>query len=273
MFKNTFYSLILTMSICSNVFSSGGSSHWSYGGSDGPQNWGHLTESYQLCSSGINQSPIDINSTTQSKLFSLNFNYFPATLQILNNGHTIQYNYGKINSGPEYFVTIENKQYALPTAMENNSSISISGETYNLLQVHFHSPSEHKVNGRSYPLEAHFVHANSQDQLAVVGILFENGVSNDFVSTPWQHMPASTGTPQTINNVTLNAENLLPGNRDYYHYRGSLTTPPCSEGVRWFVMKSPRTVSSSQISKFVSTVGNNARPVQAVNSRFILTTK
>ncbi len=106
----------------------------------------------------------------------------------------------------------------------------------------------------------------------MVGVLFDKGDNNGFTRSPWQHLPSSAGEPQTINSVRLNAEDLLPGNRDYYHCRGSLTTPHCSEGMRWFVMKQPRQASSSQIRKFVSTVGKNARPVQAVNRRFVLKT-
>ncbi len=160
MFKYIFPSLFFASAIVSNAFASSGDNHWRYSGSDGPENWGLLSHDYKLCSAGRNQSPIDIKSSAQSGLFKLHFNYQPATLQILNNGHTIQFNYGQINSGSEHFVKIEDKQYALPTAMEHNSSLSISGEIYNLIQIHFHSPSEHKVNGRAYPLEAHFVHIN-----------------------------------------------------------------------------------------------------------------
>lgn len=247
-----------------------GGAHWSYAGKEGPSNWGKLAGQYQLCARGNNQSPINILSTTPSKLFKLSFNYSPATLQILNNGHTIQFNYGQINKGPEHYVSIEKQPYPLPTAMQHTSSLTISGEPYKLLQIHFHSPSEHKVNGRAYPLEAHLVHANKRGQLAVVGVLFEQGEKNNFINSLWRHMPASAGAATTYESVVLNVRNLLPRNRGYFHYRGLLTTPPCSEGVRWFVMQSPRQVSASQVSKFKSVIGKNARPVQSVNNRFVL---
>jgi len=255
------------------VSASGSGAHWSYTGQEGPANWGLLAEEYRLCGSGINQSPINIDSPSSSNLFKLEFNYSSVPLQIVNNGHTIQINYNTTVDQEKSTIEIEKKKYHLPSATSYNSSISISGEEYKLLQVHFHSPSEHHVTGNPYAMEAHFVHANSAGQLAVVGVFLKEGKSNKFIGNLWSQMPHSADGVHTLNGIQLNAEDLLPENRGYYHYRGSLTTPPCSEGVRWFVMRTPAEVSSSQVSKFLSVINKNARPVQQVNARFLLNSK
>lgn len=248
----------------------GAGSHWGYTGHEGPANWGLLAEEYRLCGSGTNQSPININTATGSNLFKLDFNYSSVPLQIVNNGHTIQINYNTTVAEEKSTIELKDRKYQLPSATSYNSSVSISGEEYNLLQVHFHSPSEHHVVGAPRAMEAHFVHANSAGQLAVVGVFLEEGESNKFISKLWKKMPRNADGVHTFNNVTINVEDLLPKDRGYYHYRGSLTTPPCSEGVRWFVMRTPVEVSSSQVSQFLSTINENARPVQPINSRFLL---
>jgi carbonic anhydrase len=262
--------LLLSFLIFSHAFSANNGSSWSYSGNNGPTKWGSLSEKYALCSSGLNQSPIDIRNALGSNLFELDFSYGTVPLQILNNGHTIQVNYETTKKSIDNVVTLEEKEFLLPSATRYNSTLSISGEEYRLLQFHFHSPSEHKVNGRSYPLEVHYVHASSAGQLAVVGVLFEEGESNRFISKIWSHMPQASNRVHTITSVQLNAEDMLPNSRSYSHYRGSLTTPPCSESVRWFVMNETIEASSSQISKFLSVVSENARPIQNLNSRFLL---
>lgn len=247
--------------------------HWSYSGHDGPANWANLANEYELCGSGQNQSPIDIQATVKSNLFKLNADYYNVPLQILNNGHTIQFNYASISEAQEHQVSIDGKSHQLPSAKSYNSSLKISGEKYSLLQVHFHSPSEHQVNGKHHSLEAHFVHANTDGQLAVVGVLFNEGEANSLISKLWEFMPGEAGAVKKVDGVTVNAGDLLPDSLAYYHYRGSLTTPPCSEAVRWFVLKSPQTVSKAQVKKFLSVVGENNRPVQPINDRFLLKTE
>lgn len=255
------------------VSASGGGSQWSYTGQDGPKNWAQLAKEYHLCGSGINQSPININSPSSSNLFKLKFNYNNVPLQIVNNGHTIQINYNTTLDREKSKIVIKDKEYHLPSATSYNSSISISGEEYKLLQVHFHSPSEHHVARKSYPMEAHFVHANSAGQLAVVGVFLKKGRSNAFIGKLWNQMPRNADGVHHVTGTHLNAEELLPKNKGYYHYRGSLTTPPCSEGVRWFVMRTPSEVSSSQVSQFLSVINENSRPVQRVNARFLLSSQ
>ena len=244
--------------------------HWAYSGSEGPSHWGSLAKEYSTCSAGHNQSPINLTSTTPDKLFKLNFNYQSVPMSILNNGHTIQINYNTVNNSDENKIEIGGKSYLMSSAVQHNSSISISGEVYKLLQIHFHSPSEHQVVGESFPLEAHFVHINAQNQLAVIGVIFKLGNSNNFLSKLWKQMPTSAGPAKTYNNILVNGGELLPENKSHYHYRGSLTTPPCSEGVRWFVMKNHTQVSQSQVHKFNSIVGKNNRPIQPRNQRFVL---
>jgi len=267
--------LIALASICSTsmVTASGKGVHWSYAGADGPSKWSSLAPEYSLCGGGINQSPINILKPAQSTLFKLEFNYGNVPLQIVNNGHTIQINYNTTTSHDSSSIKLEGETYNLPSATSYNSYISISGEEYRLLQVHFHSPSEHQVNGKPYPMEAHLVHGNSAGQLAVVGVLLKEGAQNTFLRKLWSNMPMQTDGVHEVSGMSVNAEELLPDNRASYHYRGSLTTPPCSEGVRWFVMRNPVELSSSQISKFLSVVNENARPVQPLNSRFLLTNK
>ncbi len=249
----------------------GNKPHWSYSGHNGPESWGSLAEEFGTCSSGRNQSPINIDYTNSSaSMFKLEFNYLPVPLQIVNNGHTIQFNYGTPKHGEENFVTIAGRQYPLPTATDYHSTLSVSGEEYKLIQVHFHSPSEHQFNGRNAPMEAHFVHMNDAKQLAVVGVMLTEGKSHPLLSQLWPHMPMSAGPAKEVAGVHVNAADLLPREHEYNHYRGSLTTPPCTEGVRWFVMQESVDVSSSQVAKFLSVINENARPVQPVNNRYLL---
>ncbi|MDQ7072609.1 MAG: carbonic anhydrase family protein [Gammaproteobacteria bacterium] len=185
------------------------------------------------------------------------------------NGHTIQINY------------------------EQGSRIKLDNQVFNLLQVHFHAPSENHINGHSYPLEAHFVHANEDGKLAVVAVMYDVGepkkelkVETDgfrdkvvvAVTSPqdamlenvWTVMPIKAGDKHTFNE-RINVKNLLPKQREYYRFNGSLTTPPCTEGVRWLVMKDIVTVSESTIATFLDVLTEpNNRPLQPVNARPIL---
>lgn len=222
--------------------------HWSYRGAEGPEYWGELTEEFSTCSSGSQQSPIDLATTVDADLEELAFDYQPVPLSIVNNGHTIQVNYAP------------------------GSSLVLDGQTYDLLQFHFHDPSEHAVDGSPYPMEAHLVHQNAETgELAVVGILLEIGDENSVLQPIWDNMPEEAGPPVEIANTEINVAELLPADTNsYYRYFGSLTTPPCSETVNWLVLKEPVTVSFQQVEHFAATVGENARPVQTVGRRFVL---
>jgi carbonic anhydrase len=220
--------------------------HWSYGGSRNPTRWGELSEDYILCETGKSQSPIDLpqeipaDETAQP----INFNYQRIPLTIKNNGHTIQVNYAP------------------------GSSIQINGETYQLLQFHFHTPSEHTVDEKAYGMEMHLVHQNHAGNFAVVGVLIEEGEENYFLQPLWDHFLESEGEKK-LEKLMINAQSLLPEKREYYRYDGSLTTPPCSEGVNWYVMKTPIEASAEQIEQFMKIYQMNARPVQPLNRRKI----
>jgi carbonic anhydrase len=217
--------------------------HWTYEGAEGPEEWGKLDPAFTVCSTGKTQSPIDLPaSTTTSPLKKLERNYSTSNVNILNNGHTVQVNYDK------------------------GSTLTIDGKQYSLAQFHFHTPSEHKFAGQSFPLEVHFVHQADDKSLAVIGIMLAEGAENPFLAKFWDKMP-TTEDKQTYN-ISINANDTFPSDKGYYTYTGSLTTPDCAENVRWIVMKKPVTVSKAQIDKFAAIVhGNNARPVQPLNGR------
>ncbi|MGR3310783.1 MAG: carbonic anhydrase [Candidatus Brocadiales bacterium] len=221
--------------------------HWGYEGEAGPEAWGELSPDFALCSNGMNQSPIDISGAAKKNLTDIVFDYRLTTLDILNNGHTIQVNYDK------------------------GSSIVIDGTgRYKLKQFHFHAPSEHTVNGKHFAMEMHLVHQSDDGELAVVGVLIEDGIYNWSFIPVWDNLPAGSGEEHHLNNVMVNVKDLLPGNRLYYRYDGSLTTPPCTEGVKWFVLTTPIKLSESQVASFKAIVHNNNRPVQPLNNREVL---
>lgn len=219
--------------------------HWGYTGAGAPENWAKIDKKSFMCAEGSNQSPINLTGFTESELPAIGFNYNLNSSKILNNGHTVQVD------------------------ITNGSSITVDDIVFDLKQFHFHTPSENNINGNSYPLEAHFVHASKNGELAVVAVMFEEGEENEALTELWAKMPAKKGDTHSIDAKALNA--LLPKDRDYYRFNGSLTTPPCTEGVRWLVMKKPLSISKSQIASFATVVhGHNNRPVQATNARAIL---
>ncbi len=222
--------------------------HWSYSGSEGPEYWGNLAKEYKTCSTGEEQSPIDLKKTVDAELEPLQFNYQSTPLNIVNNGHTIQVNYAPGNT------------------------LTLDGKKFELLQFHFHDPSEHTVDGSSHPMEVHLVHKNKETgQLAVVGMFLDLGEKNETLEAIWEHMPMKKGPAETVEGVTVNIADLLPQDtQNYFRYYGSLTTPPCSEVVNWIILKEPVKVSSQQVEKFAAIVGENARPAQVQGRRFIL---
>jgi carbonic anhydrase len=220
--------------------------HWSYQGEAGPANWGRLSPDYAMCGSGRNQSPINLTGFVEADLPPLIFNYAGMAVELLNNGHTLQANY------------------------HPGSSLVVDGRIFQLLQFHFHAPSENLLNGKSYPLEAHFVHADDQGNLAVVAALFRQGEENRGIKHLWEQLPQQVGTSARLS-AQVRADDLLPEDRDYYRFNGSLTTPPCSQGVIWLVMKQPLTVSPAQVETFSRLLGGpNNRPVQPLNARVVL---
>ncbi|MFT7054232.1 MAG: carbonic anhydrase [Psychromonas sp.] len=219
--------------------------HWGYSGEHGADHWAKLSPDNFACSAS-NQSPVNLTGFIEADLSPIKFNYKAGGSEILNNGHTVQINY------------------------QSGSTINIDGSEFALLQVHFHAPSENHIKGKSYPLEAHLVHADKAGNLAVVAVMYEQKEENLAFAAAWQQMPMHSGDKQQLNTL-FNIDGILPGNRDYYRFNGSLTTPPCSEGVRWLVLKESVSVSAEQVKAFSSALsGPNNRPIQATNARVIL---
>lgn len=219
--------------------------HWGYDGECGADHWGDLKSEYAVCKIGVRQSPVSITLTEKSDLAAIQFHYYATPLKIINNGHTIQVNYG------------------------SGSLVTIGNKKYNLLQFHFHNPSEHKINGVSCPMEAHFVHRGEDGKLAVVGVFMKEGKGNAFIDALWDNLPKEECKENAVTNLKINAKDLLPSNATYYNYAGSLTTPPCSEIVNWFVLKTPIEVSKAQLDEFASIFKKSARPVQPLNGRVV----
>ncbi len=199
--------------------------HWGYSGASGPDHWSEVSAT---CGLGKAQSPIDIVAPKKEKLPSINFSYHAAPLNVINNGHTMQVNYAP------------------------GSSIERDGQTYELVQFHFHHMSENAIKGQHAPMEMHLVHKDKDGNLAVVAVMLKEGKANKEVETIWSNLPATEGKENEPASVTVDAEDLLPHKHGYYTFTGSLTTPPCSENVLWLVMEEPVTLSKEQIAKFAS---------------------
>jgi carbonic anhydrase len=218
---------------------------WSYDGDGRPAHWGDLNPDYALCNLGRRQSPIDIHHAKKEHLPPIQFNYQSSPLKVINNGHTIQVNY------------------------EPGSSITVGGSRYELRQFHFHHPSEETINGKASDMVIHLVHADDQGRLAVIAVLLRKGNSNPAIQKLWDNLPKTEGKEEAVGGVEINATSLLPESHQYYTFDGSLTTPPCSENVTWFVLKMPVYISADQIDSFARLYPNNARPTQATNHRAI----
>ena len=225
-----------------------GAPHWSYEGDEGPDHWGELAPEYLMCSEGWNQSPINLVDEVHADLPELEFEYYSTNINEINNGHSIQQ-----NIKPGSFLRVPERNL-----------------NFELKQFHFHSPSEHTIDGKSFAMEIHFVHADKEGGLAVVGVLIDEGEEHPVLSQLWAFMPENPGeTSQKP--IGIEETDLLPPTREYYSYSGSLTTPPCTEGVRWVVLKTPIQASAGQIAAFKDRVGSATnRPVQPANARMIL---
>ncbi len=220
--------------------------HWGYSGAQGPGHWGDLSDRYALCKTGQQQSPIDIGETQQSGLAAFTVDYRTTPLQVVNNGHTIQANYAA------------------------GSTLTLGRRVYQLAQFHFHSPSENLLNGKQFDMEIHFVHKDQAGRLGVLGVFVEKGAANPALAEIWRHLPQGAQGKMAPQGVAINGADLLPPDRRYYRFVGSLTTPPCSEGVQWHVLKQPITASTEQIDAFLHLIGPNNRPVQKINNRLLI---
>ena len=225
--------------------------HWGYEAGNGPADWGSMSPEWILCAEGREQSPIDLANATQVELPGVEIDT-PSGQEVkvlnqegvigaLDNGHTIQ-----INS-------------------RTGETLTVGDKTYALIQFHFHAPSEHTVDGEHFPMEMHFVHQAEDGALAVVGVLIEEGTENPGIAPLWAQLAAAPGTVQIPARF---ADNVFPdAGSGFYHYDGSLTTPPCSEGVKWYVRKTLTRLSSDQIADFTASYDHNNRPVQALGNR------
>ncbi len=220
--------------------------HWGYSADVGPSHWSTLNEKFHMCSEGTQQSPIDLVPTKDSALAPLKINYNVGSKSEINNGHTVQVNF------------------------KAGNTLNIDGTTFELKQFHFHTPSENHINGKSFPMEAHFVHASADGKLAVISVMFQEGARNPTLNMMLKNFPLTkhVDTPLEFSKDYLKV--MLPNSLDYYEFMGSLTTPPCSEKVRWIVLKNPISASKEQIAAMHKEIGmNNNRPIQASNSRVI----
>ncbi|SFM72159.1 carbonic anhydrase [Variovorax sp. OV329] len=239
--------LVLAASLCAGSFAHAAAqaSHWAYTGKHAdPSHWAALSPEFESCAKGHAQSPVDIRATVKADLPALRFDYTQADPVILNNGHTVQVN--------------------LPPGQR----LTIGDRSFELLQFHFHTPSEEEIHGKRAPMEVHFVHKDVEGKLAVVSVLLQAGKASKAYAPVFDHLPRP-GEKITVDGLHLDLARLLPAATGYYRFQGSLTTPPCSEGVQWIVLKQPLALGAGQIRAFHTLFKANARPVQPLNGRVV----
>jgi carbonic anhydrase len=224
--------------------------HWGYTGSTGPEHWASEDASFALCGAGKHQSPIDIEDAHAEALPPIEFAYEPIPLTVTDTGHSFQVNVPAGSGG-----------------------LSVGGQHYDLVQFHFHRPSEEEIHGHHYAMVAHLVHKNAQGELAVVAVLIRQGDSNAFLKRVFDDFPAKGTSEASVTGATINLNDFLPAQRGYYSFDGSLTTPPCTEHVRWFVLKSAVPASAAQVQQFAARYPHDARPVQPLNDRTVVQTR
>ncbi len=230
--------------------SSGSEPDWGYTGEQGPAHWGGLAPEFALCGSGKEQSPVNIEYSRRYRGPPLGFHYRSIVLSIENDGHTIRVNYSP------------------------GSHLRVDGHRYELKEFHFHTPSEHRIHGISADMVAHLVHQDAAGKFAVVAIPFKAGVRpSSLLGKIWRHLPEQPGGRYYDRQSGINATFLLPPDRSYFAYQGSLTTPPCTEGVRWFVLQDPVEIEASYIERLRLLIGSNVRPLQPLNGREVLSSR
>lgn len=215
-------------------------------GDRGPEVWGQLHGDYAICEKGDMQTPIDLAEANATGNVAIDVNYKTGPLTVSNKGLTVQADFAP------------------------GSSITSGGMTFNLIQIHFHTPSEHAISGKRYPLVGHFVHATEVGKLGVLGIMFEEGAANAELAKILAATPSEKSEPATVTGQMIDPNGMLPSDMSIYRYMGSLTTPPCSEGVNWHVLSNPITASKAQIDQFETLMGDNARPLRALNNRLVV---
>lgn len=217
---------------------------WGYAGDGAPEHWGALKPEYRQCAVGTRQSPIDIRDGIRVDLEKIRFEYRPSAFAVLDNGRTVQ-----VNVAP-------------------GNTLQVMGRRFELQQFHFHRPSEERIDGRQFDMVAHLMHQDAEGRQAVVAVLLERGQDQPLIQTIWNNLPLEKNEALQAPG-TLDLNQLLPEDRAYYTYMGSLTTPPCTEGVLWMVMRSPVQLSAAQLAIFGKLYPMNARPIQASSGRLI----
>ena len=223
-------------------------SSWSYSGPNGPAKWGKLGKENAICGTGQLQSPIDIPDAKVRKgdIPPLLFNYKAVPISIIDTGNTIEVNYP-----PGSFVTVD-------------------GKRFELVSIDFHKPSESKVNGKGHDMSMHLVHKGEDGKQAIIVVFLDQGNENEIIKTLWKNLPVTKGKEVVVDGTPINALGLLPKNKDYYRFQGSLSKPPCTENVTWIVLKTPATLSGESIARFGRLYTGNVRPIQALNDRDIV---
>jgi len=224
--------------------------HWTYEGATGAEHWGDLDPEYAACKVGKEQSPIDIRNVEKAELPALRFEYKSGPLKFLiNNGYTIRVNYHDIPGSGSFLI--------------------VGDKRYQLTQFHFHRPSEEYIHGKPYDMEVHLMHAASDGKVAGVTVFLKAGRANTTIQQILDHMPKTEGKEQEIAGVEVNPAELLPHDPAYYTYMGSVTAPPCTEGVTWFVLKTPVEISPEEIDAFAKLYPHDVRPIQPLNGRVV----
>ncbi len=219
--------------------------HWDYLGVENPSHWGMLSKEYKTCEAGNRQSPINISMTHHGDhQQKLEFHYQTSQLHEMNNGHTIQVSH------------------------VSGCRIDLNDHQYKLRQFHFHTPSEHHIEGKAFPMEMHLVHQDAKGHVLVMTVMMETDATQPVLSKLWKWLPAQTDKEVSIP-LELSLTDILPTNTHHYTYSGSLTTPPCTEGVQWIVLKEPMHVTQEDVDQFVHIIGHNARPIQPLRNRHI----
>lgn len=220
--------------------------HWGYEGNELPDNWAQLSPDYQMCGAGKNQSPVNISGTIKAQVGELDIHYGETSGEIVNNGHTIQI-----------------------TEKNSDDFIVVNGKKYTLKQFHFHAPSENNINGKSYPMEGHFVHTDKDGDILVMAVMFDQGEENTTIEKLLLLLSDEEGNPTDFDKIDI--ASFIPKDKSYYRFSGSLTTPPCSEGVTWVVFQHPMTLSKSELEVFAKEFKhNNNRPTQPLHGRLII---
>jgi carbonic anhydrase len=221
---------------------------WSYEGANGPEHWGDLEPEYAACNTGKEQSPIDIRNPSKTQLPAIRFEYKSGPLKVMNNGYTAV----RVNYAPG-----------------NGNFLIVGDQRYELTQFHFRHPSEESIHGKAYDMVAHLMHESRDGKIAGVAVLLKAGRANAIVQQLWEHMPKTPGKEEVIAGVEVNPAGLLPRDTSSYIYRGSLTAPPCTEGVTWFVLRTPMDISAEEISAFAALYPHDVRPLQPLNGRVV----